>query len=352
MTGVYVHTPFCKRKCFYCAFYSKTGRENDFRAYAERVAKEAASYKSLDIDTIYFGGGTPSLVGADNIILMLRGIKSAFSVSKDAEITLEANPKTVTFPDLQKLRRAGVNRISFGLQSFVDSELILLGRIHTAKDGEDAVKMAKSAGFDNISGDIMTAIPSQTMETLDFTTDKTLSLGLSHISAYSLTVEENTPFYDKQNTLSLPSEDTEREMYHHLSQRLKSAGFEHYEISNFARNGKRSRHNTKYWTNEPYIGLGAGAHSYFGGERYQNAEDLDAYLEGKNIKCNIQKTDDSELQKEKYMLGLRMADGILYEKNEKIDKYINLGFMERTGKNVRLTEMGIDISDYIFADLI
>ena len=351
MLGVYVHTPFCVRKCNYCAFYSKTGREKDFRKYAQCVAKEALTYKKQDIDTIYFGGGTPSLIGAENISLMLRGIKEAFKVSKDAEITLEANPKTVTEQELCALKAEGVNRISFGFQSFVDGELSALGRIHTAKDGEDAVKMAKNAGFTNISGDIMTAIPDQSTESLDITIDKMLSLGLSHISAYSLTIEEGTPFYKQKNALSLPGEDTEREMYHHLIKRLKEADFEHYEISNFAKGGKRSRHNTKYWQNEPYIGLGAGAHSYFCGERYQNAEDIDGYLHGKDIKCNIQKIDDAELKKEKIMLGLRMSDGILYEKNAKIDKYIKLGYMERTGKNVRLTEKGIDISDYIFSDL-
>lgn len=351
MIGVYVHTPFCVRKCNYCAFFSKTEREKDFGKYAECVAKEALTYKKQDIDTIYFGGGTPSLLGAKNIILMLDGIKEAFNVSKNAEITLEANPKTVTARDLSLLRQEGVNRISFGLQSFVDEELSALGRIHTAKDGEDAVKMAKSVGFTNISGDIMTAIPNQTMESLDITIDKMLSLGLSHISAYSLTIEEGTPFWNTKSTLSLPSEDTEREMYHHLVKRLKEADFENYEISNFAKGGKRSRHNTKYWTNEPYIGLGAGAHSYFCGERYQNAEDLDGYLEGKNIRCNFQKIDENELKKEKIMLGLRMSDGILYEENGKIDKYISLGYMERTGENVRLTEKGIDVSDYIFADL-
>ena len=329
MLGVYVHTPFCKKKCNYCAFYSKTGREKDFSKYAKCVAKEALTYEKQDIDTIYFGGGTPSLLGAENISQMLRGIKSAFNVCDNAEITLEANPKTVTEQELCALFSEGVNRISFGFQSFIDEELSALGRIHSAKDGEDAVKMAKNAGFENISGDIMTAIPNQTMESLDITIDKMLSLGLTHISAYSLTIEEGTPFEKSKNTLSLPDEDTERKMYRHLAKRLKAANFEHYEISNFAKDSKRSRHNTKYWQNEPYIGLGAGAHSYFCGERYQNAEDIDAYLIGKDIKCNIQKIDEAELKKEKIMLGLRMSDGILYEENSKTKSNI-LSFYIKT----------------------
>ena len=352
MTGIYIHVPFCRRKCNYCGFFSESGKENLMEAYAGKIIKEAKKYSGECADTVYFGGGTPSLLGDELLTKILCGIKDIFNIEKNSEITLEANPKTVDRASLCRLREAGFNRISFGFQSFCDSELALLGRIHSAKDNEIAVKWAREAGFDNISGDIISAVPGQKMENIEYSVDKMLSLGLSHISAYSLIVEEGTPFYNMRDELALPDEDTERKMYWYIADRLEKAGYEHYEISNFAKDGKRSRHNTKYWTNEPYIGLGAGAHSYYGGFRYSNVCNTEKYIAKDYTEDERTAVCGRDAEEEKYMLGLRMKEGVLYTPNEKADKYIKLGYLKRHGDNICLTKKGIDVADYIIADII
>lgn len=350
MTGVYIHVPFCVKKCAYCSFYSESGAEKFEGAYVKKVVREAEKYNGETADTLYFGGGTPSALSADALIFMLRGIKRFIKFSDDSEITIEANPKTVTEEKLKKLFDAGFNRISFGFQSFSDDELKFLGRIHSADDNKKALAAAHAAGFKNISGDIMTAIPLQTMNSLKKTINTMCALELSHISAYSLSVEKGTPFYEAE--LSLPDEDTEREMYYTLCDMLENAGYEHYEISNFAKDGAVSRHNTKYWTGEPYIGLGAAAHSYYKNERYCNISSIKGYTEKEETEEFREYIDENEKKKERVMLGLRLKSGIPYEKNPKTDKFIEQGFMQRCGENVRLTRRGIDISNYIFSELI
>lgn len=350
MTGIYVHIPFCVRKCNYCAFYSETGAEKYEKAYAEGIVREAEKYDGEKADTLYFGGGTPSALGEDTLIYILNGIKKHIELARDSEITIEANPKTVTREKLSSLFEAGFNRISLGFQSFSDRELELLGRIHNSEDNKSALKAAREAGFKNISGDIMTAVPGQTAESLKETIKTMCAMELSHISAYSLSIEKGTPFYESKP--SLPDEDTEREMYYMLCDMLEAAGYEHYEISNFAKAGAVSRHNTKYWTGEPYIGLGAAAHSYYKDERYGNVSSIKEYTEKDETEEFREYIDENERKKERIMLGLRLKRGIPYEKNPKTDRFIKEGFMELCGENVRLTRRGTDISNYIFSELI
>ncbi|MBQ7718237.1 MAG: radical SAM family heme chaperone HemW [Clostridia bacterium] len=351
MAGLYVHIPFCAQKCIYCAFNSYAGKNELIAEYTKRVVSELYEYKPFDVETVYFGGGTPTYIPEGYIINILDSVFRYCNVSSDAEVTIEANPGTVTLNKLKKLKNAGFNRISIGFQSFDNSELRTLSRIHTAKQGVEAVNLAREAGFSNISGDIMTALPNQTLEALDKTIDKILDLELEHISAYSLTVEEGTPLYSSNLKEMLPDEDTERKMYHYVVERLKNAGYGHYEISNFAKKGFESRHNSSYWTGKEYVGLGAGAHSYYGGKRYSNAEKPELYINNAPRE-NIYIVDEEEKRKEHIFLGLRMMRGIRYEQNPKTDKMIAAGLLKLENGYISLTDRGIDISNYVFSELI
>lgn len=320
--------------------------------YVKRVIKEIESYESEKVDTVYFGGGTPSLLKTDNLLKILSAVGERFSLSADSEITLEANPKTADGEKFKALCSGGFNRISFGFQSFIDEELKMLGRVHSADDNKKAFSDARSAGFKNISADIMFALPDQNMEKFDKSIDEMLSLSLEHFSAYSLSIDEGTHFYKISDTLALPDEDEEREMYHHLAGRLKAAGYEHYEISNFAKENMRSRHNSKYWTGEDYIGIGAGAHSYYKNYRYNNINDVSEYINKGYVRENDEYIDEEEKKREKYMLSLRMLDGIEEEENPKLEKLIKAGLLKKENGRISLTEKGIDISNYVFSELI
>jgi len=352
MTGIYIHIPFCIRKCNYCSFNSFGNMLQYEDEYVKRVIKEIKSYESEMADTVYFGGGTPSLLKTENLLKMLSAVRERFSLSADSEITLEANPKTADREKFKALFDSGFNRISFGFQSFIEEELKTLGRVHSADDNKKAFSDARNAGFKNISADIMFALPNQNMEKFDKSIDEMLLLSPEHFSAYSLSIDEGTHFYEISDTLILPDEDVEREMYHHLAGRLKAAGYEHYEISNFARKNRRSCHNTKYWTGEDYIGIGAGAHSYHKDYRYNNISDVQEYIKKSDVRENIQYIDENEKKRERYMLSLRMLDGIEDEDNPKFEKLINAGLLKRENGRISLTEKGIDISNYVFSELI
>lgn len=348
MTGVYVHIPFCLRKCLYCSFNSYSGMEEYFDRYADALLREAEEYEKQEAATIYFGGGTPTCLPCDTLMKIVKGLSARFPCS--GEVTVEANPATVTKSDLLKFVNAGINRISIGIQSFDSGELLSLGRLHTSKDAEEAVLWAYEAGFRNISGDLMFAIPNQTMESLENTLEKMCSLPVTHISAYSLSVDEGTPFYDMK--LSLPDEETERQMYYRITEMLGNKGFEHYEISNYAIKGFRSVHNTSYWAGREYIGLGAGAHSYFGGERYSNTADIMKYINCPSKKENVTVIDDREKRKEHYILGLRLLDGTEDIGHENVPVLIKQGLLERRGSKIRLTKKGLDLANYVFRELI
>lgn len=352
MAGLYVHIPFCKKKCEYCSFNSYAQMEEQFYSYTQRLIKEIRTYEKQTVETVYFGGGTPSVFPKEYLIQILEEIKSRFNLLENAEITIEINPKTVTSEGLKSLRQGGFNRVSIGIQSFNDGELLQLGRIHTASDAEEVFMWCRDAHFDNISIDLMSAIPSQTLTSLEKNLDRAIELAPEHISAYSLSIEENTPFFDKRDSLDLADEDTEREMYYLVCDKLTGAGYEHYEISNFAVSGYRARHNTGYWTGAEYIGIGAGAHSYYKGCRYSNIGQVSAYIKNEDIVTHGQVIDEKEAVNEHYILGLRLLEGIEDDGNPKLTELAEKGLLEKVDGRVRLTRRGIDLSNYVFSDLI
>lgn len=360
MIGLYIHVPFCKRKCPYCDFYSVEAKNDELLdAYVYRLLEEADGYKSrgVKVDSVYFGGGTPSLLSQKQIDKVLNGLNKCFYIDKNAEVTAEVNPSSADYNKLLGYIGAGINRISFGIQSSSDRELNALGRLHNFKQANNAVYAAKKAGFENISADIMIALPGQTGAGVEKSVEDIINLGVQHISCYILKVEDNTP-YAKMN-LSLPDDDECADMYLRMCDILKSSGFDHYEISNFSKPGYESRHNLKYWRAEEYIGLGVSSHSYFDSVRYFNKRDLPAYLNGDNIRV----TEDMNIDKAKeyLMLSLRLSEGI------SVKKYLSLGggndiylksesignrFLKIHNDNISLTEEGFLVSNEIISRLL
>ena len=347
---IYIHIPFCIKKCLYCDFYSITDNTL-FAAYTDALIKEIESIKGTRTDTVYIGGGTPTVIG-DYLLKIVDAVNDNLVFLENFEFTVEANPGTVNEDILRELRKKGVNRISLGAQSFNDNELCALGRIHNSKEIFEGCSAIKKAGFTNFSIDLMLAIPIQTMESLSYSLDCIEKINPPHVSAYSLIVEENTPFYDMQ--LNLPDEDTERKMYYYTEERLKALGLYRYEISNFARSGYESRHNCGYWQDKEYIGLGAGAHSYFGGARYQNASDIKAYIAGSGRKEDYTPISEKERKLELFMLGLRMSEGVLYsgEFPERVNPLIKKGLLKIKDGRLRLTKRGTDCANLVFMEFL
>ena len=281
--GVYVHIPFCVHKCNYCDFLSFPAAGDAHRAYTKAVLQEI---EKLDEDrrqvaSLFFGGGTPSAIDSSLIVSIVEALKNKFSFSKDAEITIECNPGTLTNEKASDYIRCGINRISFGLQSTDNKVLKMLGRIHTYEDFTQSLDIARRAGFTNISADIMSALPGQSVNDYTNTLNTVAELGLQHVSAYSLIVEEDTHLYEHlKDYPPLPDEDAERNMYHVTEDILAGAGFHRYEISNYAKPGYESRHNKSYWELTDYIGLGLGASGFYKGKRYSNTSDFKTYIEG------------------------------------------------------------------------
>ena len=365
--GLYVHVPFCVRKCNYCDFCSyptfaidSATRERYLRALTSEIdayGREGA----IAVDTLFFGGGTPSLLEPSEIGRIMIAVRKAFDLLPDAEITLEANPGTLSAEKLRAYRSLGVNRLSIGLQSIHENELKILGRIHDFPTFLDGYRLAREAGFDNISVDLMYGIPEQTVASFGKTLDTVIALAPEHISAYGLIVEEGTPFYSHRDKLDLPSEDCECDMYALACDRLHAAGYSHYEISNYARSGRESRHNLHYWRDEEYVGVGVSAYSYFNGTRYSNPDTLDDYLS--TDFCRNTDPDDPEF--EYAMLALRLSEGLsltAYEmrfshsfvdgREEKIARYVDGGYMHRAGDRLAFTERGFYVSNAILADLL
>ncbi len=319
--GLYLHIPFCQKKCNYCDFYSIPGQESKWKPYYKALLthlQETASFTPDHyLDTIYFGGGTPSYFHSEYLASLLHTIQTRFQVQPDAEITIEANPGSITEDRLSFLRQAGFNRISIGMQSEKDETLSILGRPHTFSQTKEAVQAARNAGFQNLSLDLMYGLPHQTLESWQNTLQTAVDLNPDHLSCYGLKIEEGTPFYNQRNHFFLPDDDIQADFYLFCVHFLKKAGYEQYEISNFAKPGMESRHNLKYWTLNEYIGLGPGAHSDFGGYRYSFLRDLDAYIQG--VQTGASLLDECEaLPKGKrhgeyLMLGLRTARGISEE---------------------------------------
>lgn len=313
--GLYLHIPFCKSKCAYCDFYSLACSEEKMDAYCAALRHElsslSAAAKTYRVDTVYFGGGTPSYLGAARLAALLETVKAYYYVADDAEITFEANPDSARdVSALRVLREVGFNRISLGAQSFDDRELLEIGRIHTAAEIARAVSAARAAGFDNLSLDLIYGLPRQTMERWRANLAAAAALNPEHLSCYGLKVEEGTPLYHRHESIPLPDDDAQADFYLETVHFLREHGYLQYEISNFSKPGYESRHNLKYWTLGEYLGFGPGAHSDFAGRRFAVARDLTAYLDGKRIFSEDAAVSPRERQEEYLMLGLRTVSGI------------------------------------------
>ena len=367
--GLYIHIPFCRTKCLYCDFCSFVSRDEQQReAYVGALLREieARGTKDYSVDTVYFGGGTPSLLSAEQIGRILGEIKESFNVSPDAEITLECNPMTVSDGDkyFKELRALGVNRLSLGVQSAIDEELKLIGRRHSFEEAQATFLAARGAGFENISVDLMLGIPSQTLDSLRASANQVIKLAAEHISIYSLQLEEGTPLYRMRERYSLADDDTAADMYELVVKMMKDAGYRHYEISNFARGGRESKHNSKYWRLDEYLGLGLAAHSDFGGKRLENTRDMERYLGGEWLEAESD-ISNSEREFEFLMLGLRTADGISKSEflarfdvdfdekyGEKMEKFKKMGYFCEKGDALALTESGFEVSNAILTEIL
>lgn len=361
--GLYLHIPFCRSKCLYCDFCSfPHASEARMQAYAEALGREliarAEACRDDTVDTVYFGGGTPTCLPPEVLCGLLGTVLSHYNVAENAEITTECNPNTVTPEGLVRLRQGGFNRLSMGLQSAQAGELRALGRLHDFADFAQTFRAARAAGFANISADVMFGIPHQTAESFADTLEKLCALRPDHVSAYALTVEEGTPFGRRGAAeLDLPDEDEVRKMYLGMVDFLGRHGIAQYEISNFARAGYESRHNLKYWTLGEYLGFGPAAFSDFGGERFGNSRDLDGYLAGRDITAERERPTAKERENERVMLGLRLVRGLDARdlgaaRRGILDRYIPAGLAARTGNRYALTPAGMLVSNAILSELV
>lgn len=363
--AIYVHIPFCKQKCKYCDFTSFANLESEVLQYITALLREIKEYSSMAKDyivtSVYFGGGTPSFIDENLIDKLYNEIKYNYVLNSNAEVTIEANPGTVNIEKLKRYYNIGFNRISFGVQSLSDELLKEVGRVHTASDAIDGFYMARDAGFNNISLDLMFGLPNQTLKDVEDTLDGFIRLNPEHISTYSLKVEENTVFgkLQSEGKLVLPSDEVERDMYYLIKEKLKDAEYSHYEISNFGKNGFESRHNTAYWERQAYLGFGLGASSCFNEVRFKNTDDFDKYIDDfdKNIE-DREVLSQEVINSEKIILGLRMLKGInkeylVYDRWKKAaSKLIRLGLLEESNGMIRLTDKGLDLANQVFVEFI
>lgn len=410
---LYIHIPFCARKCAYCDFLSFAAPERVYRDYMDKLLEEirgqGPNFQEYRVSTIFVGGGTPSILPADLIMELFATLSENFDISPDAEITMEANPGTLTMEKLEVYRQSGVNRLSIGLQSADDKELKYLGRIHSYDSFLKSFQRARQAGFKNINVDLMSALPGQDVHSWKNTLKKVMMLKPEHISAYSLIIEEGTPFYErfgepqaKQSGLErgesdadrggmlpapktaaevaaraavmtppdLPDEDTDREMYHLTKEMMAAHGYERYEISNYAKKGYECRHNIGYWTGVEYLGLGLGASSYTYGYRYHNTENLQEYLslnlyEGGAAARDIEELSLEDKMEEFMFVGLRMMKGVSGSEfldrfgqnmwnvyGDALKKLEQQGLIEVDAPMVRLTELGIDVSNVVLSEFL
>ena len=384
--GIYVHIPFCSSKCFYCDFNSFANKGGYIEKYVKCLQKEIknvgdrvrlnsnGNYAELPIaKTLYIGGGTPSFIDAKYIEQIMDTIQTNFEIDKSIEATIEVNPGTVTLEKLQKYREIGINRLSIGLQTSNDDLLKLIGRIHNLEQFLQTVNLAKLAGFSNINVDMMIGLPNQTIYDVEDTLNKLIKLDVTHISVYSLIVEEGTKIEKLLNdgTLKLPDEEIERYMYWFAKRKLEENGYIHYEISNFAKIPYRSKHNLDCWNQKEYIGFGVSASSYEEGVRYRNKDEIEEYI--KNIEADeerknviIDEKQDKQTMMNEYMiLGLRKINGIninefrrkfevspLYKYNKELTKLVREGLINIDTNNIRLSKKGLDLANLVWEEFI
>lgn len=370
---LYIHIPFCARKCAYCDFLSFAAPVRIYREYVDKLIEEiygqSDNFQDYQVSTIFIGGGTPSILPSELMGELLSVVWECFDIAEGAEITIEANPGTLTMEKLETYLEGGINRISLGLQSSDDMELKNLGRIHTFDDFLKSYQRARQAGFTNINVDLMSGLPGQDIHSWRNTLRKVMMLKPEHISAYSLIVEEGTPFYELYGAgqKGLPDEETDRDMYHLTKEMMESQGYSRYEISNYARPGFECRHNSGYWTGVDYLGLGLGASSYTHGFRYHNTADFNEYL-GMNLReagaasQDIQELSHEDKMEEFMFLGLRMMKGVSGSEflgrfgqnmwnvyGEVLGKLEEQKLIEVEAPVVRLTELGIDVSNMVLS---
>ncbi len=361
--GLYLHIPFCKSKCPYCDFYSFSGKENQKNEYTkvlkERILSSISTLQRKG-NTLYIGGGTPSVLGAKNLTTLVKTCKSVF-LTNNAEITVECNPHGLDEDFFKVLYASGINRISMGLQSAVDNERRILGRLSDRNQVENAVKTAQKVGFDNITLDVMLGIPDQTESSLQETIDFCISLGIPHISAYMLKIEENTHFYKMKHKYNFPDDDLTADLYLQMCETLENNGIMQYEISNFAKPGFESQHNLKYWHCEEYLGLGPSAHSFLNGKRFYYDRDFDSFMNGNSPVEDGNGGDFTEYA----MLNLRLTEGLnenkvfdrfghnipkeIYEKSE---IFIKNGYMIANENSLKLSRKGFLLSNTILAEIL
>lgn len=380
--SLYIHFPFCVRKCRYCDFLSGPAdqkiRARYLRALEREIRLSGRYYGHPFVDTVFFGGGTPSLMSGEELEGLMNAVRESFAILPEAEISMECNPGTADRAKLICFRGAGINRLSVGVQSFRDEELLLLGRIHTAEEAKDCIRSAREAGFSNLSLDLMSALPGQTMDEWMESLKAAAELSPEHISAYSLILEDGTPLKEAAERGELPpfpSEDLDRAMYHESERFLAQHGYHRYEISNYAKEGFESRHNSGYWSGHPYLGFGTGAASYLGNRRWSNVRSLAKYLAV--LEEDPDQKIDSALQEEKELLsvkdqmaefmflGLRRMAGVSEEEFRErfhctmdeiygpvIRRYQNLQLLARENGRLFLTRAGIDVSNTVMADFL
>ncbi len=380
-TGLYIHIPFCRKKCNYCDFYSLPCATNEniseyIDSMCAQIESESKEYKNRIFDTVFIGGGTPTLVNEADFSHLVKTIKKHLNLTQGAEFTVEANPDTITKEKLLAYKENGVNRLSIGLQSANEKELLLLGRIHTLDKFKKSFSLARECGFDNINIDIMYGLPEQKLEDFIKTLDTVSLLNPEHISAYCLKIEENTPFGKIKDSLSLPSDEEESTMYQALYSYLDKKGYLQYEISNFSKQGYRCQHNMKYWLCMDYVGIGASAHSFVGGKRYYYSSDINEYISSvKNGSLprkiydvdytnNSHSIDQNSKIDEYIMLKLRLSDGIeltefknrfnidFYDYAKEAREFLSTGHAREYCGNYSLTPKGFFVSNYILLKLL
>ncbi len=372
-TSVYIHIPFCATKCYYCAFNTYSFHKEQAKAYLQALQTEMGLYlpEADALRTIFIGGGTPSILSANVLARLFSDIHQNFTISPDAEITVECNPGTVDAEKLNVMRQNGVNRLSFGLQAMQDETLKQLGRIHTVSEFMESYQLAREHGFRNINIDIIFALPEQIVTAWYRTLNAVISLEPEHISAYNLVMEEETLFYQQWQAgeLHLPSADTEADMFEHTIETLTSHGYTHYEICNFARPNHFAQHNLVYWNNQPCIGLGAGACGYLNGVRYTNLRGIPPYIDalqqGNKPIAETEHLIGHAEKAETLMLALRKREGLSLEAyrnrfHEEIEttfghtlkKWIDTGLLERTPTHLRLSDRGLFLANEVFVELI
>lgn len=373
--GIYIHIPFCKSKCSYCDFTSFANKEKMIEKYIECLKKEIENKETNNfiVDTIYIGGGTPSFIESKYIKEILETIKDKFNIKEETEITIEVNPGTVNEEKLKDYKKTGINRISIGLQSTNNKILKRIGRIHTYEEFLNTYNLARKVGFKNINVDLMLALPNQTLEDLKDSVEEIIKLNPEHISIYSLIIEEGTKMEELVNSqkIQLPSDELERKMYWNMKNKLEQNGYIHYEISNFAKKGFESKHNTNCWNQKEYIGFGLASHSYINNERFCNTSNIEEYIkniENNSIKSNIEicEIQNEEQKKKEYMLlGLRKIEGVnigkfknkfidnpIYLYRKELEKLVNEDLIEIDLNNIKLTNKGLDLANLVWQEFV